>query len=95
MLPCIFLIIHKNNLGLLDVEDLWIELTVDKKKRVIGVIYRHPKYADVEKFLMTLDEILKNISSDNKLYYILGDLNSNIYDTSNNVGKIFFKFSEK
>ena len=59
----------------------------------IGVIYRHSKYANVDEFLFTLDETLKNISSDNKLCYILGDLNIDIYDTSNNVGKNFFNLT--
>ena len=86
---CSFKIFEKYNLGLPDVEDLWIELTVDQKKHIIGIIYRHPKYAIVEEFLLTVDETLKIISSDNKLCYILGDLNINTYDTSNNLGKNF------
>ena len=88
---CYFKIIDKYNLGLPAVEDLWIELTVDKKKRIIGIIYRHPKYAKVEEFLLTFDKTLKIISSDNKLCYILllGDLNINTYDTSNKVSKNF------
>ena len=56
---CSFKIIDKYNLGLPDVEDLWIELTIDKKKRIIGIIYRHLKYANVAEFLLTLDETLK------------------------------------
>ena len=35
-----FEIIHKYNLNIQDCEDLWIELTVKKVKRIIGVIYR-------------------------------------------------------
>ena len=58
-----------------------------KRKRVIGVVYRHSKFANVEEFLLKLDETLNNMSSDNKLYYILGDLNVNIYNIVNNPGK--------
>ena len=84
---CSFKIIDKYNLGLPDIEDLWIELRVDKKKRIIGVINKHPKYANVEEFLLTFGETLKNISSDNKFCYILDDLNINTYDTSSNMSK--------
>ena len=86
---CSFKIIDKYNLGLRDIEDLWIELRVDKKKRIIGVINKHPKYANVEEFLLILGETLKVISSDNKFCYILDDLNINTYDTSNYVSESF------
>ena len=51
------------------------------------MVYRHPKFANVEEFLLKLDESLSNIPSDNKLCYILGNFNINIYDTVNNPGK--------
>ena len=87
---CSYKIIPKYSLGLPEVEDLWIELKLTKRNVLLALyIYRHSKYANVEGFLLTLNKTLKNISSDNKLCYILGDLNINTYDTSNNVGKTF------
>ena len=53
----------------------------------LEVAHRHPKFANIEEFLLKLEETLNKISSDNKLCYILGDYNVNIYETVNNPGK--------
>ena len=60
---------------------LYVLLTL-KKKLIIGVVWRHPKFANVEEFLLKSDETLNSISFDKKFCYILRDLNVNMYDKS-------------
>ena len=83
---CSFEIIHKYNLNIQGCEDLWIELTVNKVKRLIGVIYRHPNNSNVEQFLSVLNDNLQELTLHNKHCYILGDLNLNTFGSVNNIG---------
>ena len=70
-------------------EDLWIEITLNKIKRIIGVVYRHPNISNSEEFLIKLNDCWQSILTDNKSCFILGDLNINTYDNMNSCGKKF------
>ncbi len=48
-------------------------------------IYRPPS-ASVDSFA-TIEQLVKTIDDENKEFYILGDLNANMLDTSNNATK--------
>ena len=67
-------------------ENLWIELTVNKVKRIIGVIYRHPNNSNVEQLLSVLNDNLQELTLRNKNCLILGDLNLNTFGSVNNIG---------
>ena len=58
------------------VESCWVEIEpgINKKKIVIGCIYRHPR-ANVEIFTDQLNELLRNLNHRKYQFYILGDLN--------------------
>ena len=83
---CSFEIIHKYNLNIQGCEDLWIELTINKDKRLIGVIYRHPNNSYVQKFLSMLNSNLQELTLNNKNCYVLGDLYLNTFGSVNNIG---------
>ena len=83
---CSFEIIHKYNLNIQGYEDLWIKLTVNKVKRIIGVMYGHPNNSNVEQFLPVLNDNLQELTLRNKHCYILGDLNLNTFGSVNTIG---------
>ena len=58
------------------VENLWHEITKDKQKYLVGVIYRHPK-GNLTEFNEKLDNTLSKITSDRNINdcIITGDLN--------------------
>jgi UDP-N-acetyl-D-mannosaminuronic acid transferase (WecB/TagA/CpsF family) len=49
---------------------------------IVGTIYRPPS-ASVDPFA-TIKQLVKKIDDENKEFYILGDFNANMLDTSNN-----------
>ncbi len=52
---------------------------------IVGTIYRPPS-ASVDSFA-TIEQLVQTIDDENKEFYILGDLNANMLDTSNNATK--------
>jgi len=57
-----------------DFETIWVEISNNKNKLMVGVVYRHPN----SDFLAFQDEpfsTLHKLSSCNCPYYILGDFN--------------------
>ena len=52
---------NKTSLNLDNVKDLWIELTINKKPYLIGVIYRHPdnKAINIEKFSVNIQNLFQ------------------------------------
>ena len=66
------------------VENLWYEITTDKQKYSIGVIYRHPK-GNLTEFNGRFDNTLSKITSDRNINdcIITGDLNIDLiqFDT--------------
>ena len=46
-------------------------------KFVIGVVYQHPSFATVDKFVDEFSDVLDVLLTRNELYYILGDFNIN------------------
>ena len=83
---------HKPDLRL-DVpacESVFFELesgTQNKKKLLIGCIYRHPrkKKSVVTSFLQKMSEMLEKQANNNTPLLILGDININVNDNSENV----------
>ena len=61
-------------------ECLWLEIKERKSnsKYILGVVYRHPHQSGLNIFLDDFSACLSNLTSSNKPFYILGDLNINI-----------------
>ena len=59
------------------VEDLWIEITVNNKPYVVGVIYRHPacSMAELDTFSKSVYDTLHNLNLKKTNFCILGDFN--------------------
>ena len=59
-------------------ESIFLEIGTNTKKTIIiGLIYRPPGLA-VSNFSEEMDEILNKLTTENKICYILGDLNINL-----------------
>ena len=70
-----------------EIEDVWVSVQMRKLPSfIIGSIYRHPK-ATVDSFEY-LSNVFKEISLYNKPYFILGDINDNLFYPNCNLNKI-------
>ena len=63
-------------------EAIWLDISDQKNKYIVTVIYRHPSLIEIDKFLMDFASCLANISASNKIFYAVVDFNINI-DQSN------------
>ena len=65
------------------IENIWLECKHQGIERniVIGVIYRHPNSA-ISEFTILLEQVLHKLSAENKIVFIMGDLNSNVLNTT-------------
>ena len=56
---------------------MWIKVRSPGSKFVMGVVYRHPSFATVDKFVDEFSNVLDVLSTRNELDYILGDFKTN------------------
>ena len=61
---------------------IWLDISDQKNKYIVAVIYRHPSLTEIDKFLLDFASCLADISAGNKIFYAHGDFNINI-DKSN------------
>ena len=84
-----FKIIDDYNLDITEAEEIWIEFAGSSfskdTKRVLGCIYRHP-YQKTGMFFDKLNDRSVHLNSNSKQYYILGDMNINIFWNNYQVG---------
>ena len=59
------------------VEDIWMEITKNKKQYIIGGIYRHPDQ-NISGFSAALDDVLNSIAAKRTPCIIAGDININL-----------------
>ena len=65
-------------------ESIWLNISGCHQNCIVGVIYRHPSLTKINKFLNDLSSCLFELSSCNKSFYLLGDVNINI-DQNNRI----------
>ena len=66
-----------------DCEDIWIELSIPKHKKItFGVIYRHPRH-NFDNFMNKFCTILEDITNSN--FIIGGDINIDLFKDNNNI----------
>ena len=66
-------------------ESVWIEIKVKKGKNIlIGCIYRHPHYKNLEDFSDYIEEIFAKLNKEKKQVYIAGDFNIDLLQYENN-----------
>ena len=65
----------KNHHHLHNSEAIWLDISDQKNKYIVAVIYRHPSLTEIDKFLLDFDLCLADISAGYKIFYALGDFN--------------------
>ena len=66
-------------------EAVWIEIKVEKGKNIlIGCIYRHPHYKNLDEFSEYLEEIFAKLNKEKKQIYIAGDFNIDLLQYEDN-----------
>ena len=69
----------KRQYQLTNSETFWIDLSDSSGLTyVVGVIYRHPSYSDVDNFIEDLAACLADLNNHKQTFYLLGDININI-----------------
>ena len=63
-------------------ESLWLELSFDRKKVIVGVIYRKPN-TNIKEFQETLLTVLHSLKLDKHHCLLMGDFNIDLTDTEN------------
>ena len=73
------------NFLLFGAEVMWIKIWTNNptKTLIIGCIYRHPS-GNANKFIDDFSECLKKLTDETKTFYILGDININISNSTQN-----------
>ena len=69
----------------MEFEGVWIELNnKGTKNTIIGCLYRHPHYNNIEGFSDYLSDCLNKLGKENKEVYIAGDFNIDLlkYETN-------------
>ena len=69
------------NHTILFAESLWMDITIGKRKVIIGIIYRKPN-TDLSQFQNSLLSVLDDLSVDKSNILLLGDFNVNLLPTS-------------
>jgi len=64
-------------------ENIWLEILGKRQKIIIGIVYRHPQY-NIDEFSQSLSETITKIAKNNYVYYVLGDININLLNATNN-----------
>ena len=74
------------NIDLSSVENLWIEIEINKKKLIVGVVYRHPVQTveQIELFSRALTNIFHELNSKKSEFYVLGDFNIDLIKIKSN-----------
>jgi len=63
-------------------ENIWLEILGKRQKIIIGIVYRHPQY-NIDEFYQSLSETITKIAKNNYAYYVLGDININLLNATN------------
>jgi len=69
-------------------ENLWLEMCIDNRKCVLGIIYRHPGY-NTNAICKGLEQILSRIIDEDKLCLVCGDLNIDLLKPENCQTKLY------
>ena len=77
---------NKNELNS-EFEDIWLQISDINAQEtfILGVIYRLPR-TDIKKFIVAFNDKLSKLNPKHR-YYIEGDININVNNTSNNNSK--------
>ena len=63
-------------------EALFVEIVSGGRNKIVGLIYHRPNTNKID-FINKLEDILENLSRENKLIYLSGDFNFNLLNKEN------------
>ena len=63
-------------------ENIWLKILGKRQEIIIGIVYRHPQY-NIDEFCQLLSETITKIAKNNYTYYVLGDININLLNATN------------
>jgi len=63
-------------------ENVWLEILGQRQKIIIRIVYRQPQY-NINEFAQSLSETITNIAKNNYAYYVIGDININLLNATN------------
>jgi len=63
-------------------ENILLEILGKRQKIIIGIVYRHTQY-NIDEFSQSLSETITKIEKNNYAYYVLGDININLLNATN------------
>ena len=74
------------NIDLSSVENLWIEIEINKKNLIVGVVYRHPVQTveQIDLFSRALTNIFHELNSKKSEFYLLEDFNIDLTKIKSN-----------
>ena len=76
-------VVNKYNINIDSCEELWLEVLNPKgANMLIATIYRHPCRLSLTEFQMKFEEIVYKISKLNLNYFLIGDFNINLFNSS-------------
>ena len=72
-----------NSINTVEFESIWIEVEMNNKNLICGVIYRHPSNSNNEAFLNYLNSTAEKINKENKHCAVMGDFNFDLLNWEN------------
>lgn len=72
------------NFEVVNAESLWLDVSVSKKRTILGIIYRKPN-TDVFEFQNSLSTVLSHLKIDKVQCLLMGDFNINFLDSDQKV----------
>ena len=73
------------NIQTKEIESVWIEINKPKKKNiVIGCLYRHPHFNNLDDFFLYINSTLTKLSKEKKDIYLAGDFNLDLMKYNTN-----------
>jgi len=87
-----FNVINNVNFSLSNAQSLWIDIKTKNDFVTLGVIYRHPVYANqqIDNFSNSLNTIFDHFNRTKCTFHVFGDFNLNLLAIQTNDTKTFF-----
>ena len=77
-------VVHHFDLTVDGCKEIWVKINLNNIEKIIGVVYRHPN-SHVSDFHKSLETTLKKLNELKSKYFIYGDINIDLLQSSTNV----------
>ena len=79
-----YIVVHHFDLTIDSCEKIWVKINLNNIEKIIGVVYQHPNSC-VSDFRKSLETTLENLHELKSQYFICGDINIDLLQSSTNV----------